>query len=326
MAASAGGSPAATTNLTNQIARLALDLTDGSHITGIPRITSIPIQTAYAKMDIPLNVIRKIKVEAAHETVSLALSNGDKLDGTLLLKQFQLNTPFGEITVKLAHIAGIAVAQGGRGVLPAGLQNDLILHYSFDANDGEKVKDDSGKGNDGMVEGAAWAADGKQGGAYRFDGKAAGIVSKQNVGLSGSKPNTICAWFKTKNFTDHTCIWSLGAGYSNGQNLHGPCVMGNALKIHHGGIGDTLTTTLDPEKWNFVCLNYDGTAHTLYLNGAAARNENRPMQLGDGPLHVGRWQSGGQYHYFFDGFIDEVLIFNRALTAEEVKALYDAQN
>jgi len=89
--------------------RLAITLVDGSHIIGVPRIESIPVQTSYAKMDIPLTLVRSIKIGDDHEGASFELQNGDMIKGILSLKPLELETVFGSITVDVQHIATVSI-------------------------------------------------------------------------------------------------------------------------------------------------------------------------------------------------------------------------
>jgi hypothetical protein len=89
--------------------RLTLDLADGSHIRGVPSITSVPVQTSYAKMDIPLEKIVSLEINDDHDTASFELQNGDKLRGVLNLKPLQLGTVFGQVSVSIEHVTRIAV-------------------------------------------------------------------------------------------------------------------------------------------------------------------------------------------------------------------------
>ena len=87
--------------------RLELDLVDGSHIIGVPSIESMPVQTSYANMDIPLKEISTVRMDADHETASLDLRNGDKLKGVINLKPIDLETIFGKVSVGIEHIKEI---------------------------------------------------------------------------------------------------------------------------------------------------------------------------------------------------------------------------
>lgn len=107
--------------------RLEIDLVDGSRIVGTPSIESVPVQTSYAKMDVPLKEIRTIRIDADHETASLDLRNGDKLKGVVSLGPIELETVFGKVPIGIEHIRkldvvllGIAMASGVR--LPSPLK------------------------------------------------------------------------------------------------------------------------------------------------------------------------------------------------------------
>jgi hypothetical protein len=89
-----------------------IDLVDGSHIVGIPQIKSIPVQTSYAKVDIPLRKITRIHIHDDHEIASIYLKNGDTIKGVLGLKPLELETIFGDVSVALEHVDIVVVNDG----------------------------------------------------------------------------------------------------------------------------------------------------------------------------------------------------------------------
>ena len=99
--------------------RLELDLADGSRVIGIPNIDSLPVETPYARMNVPLKQIMTIRMGADHERASLEMQNGDKLKGVVSLGLIKLETAFGKVSVAIEHVKDIRVILGGR-VLPAG--------------------------------------------------------------------------------------------------------------------------------------------------------------------------------------------------------------
>ena len=101
--------------------RLELQLVDGSRIIGIPGIESVPVQTAYAKMDIALNQIMTIKITEDHETASVALRNGDNLKGVVTLGQVTLKALFGKVSIGLAQINEFRVVLVGGSAARDGL-------------------------------------------------------------------------------------------------------------------------------------------------------------------------------------------------------------
>jgi hypothetical protein len=107
---------------TNATLRLAIDLVDGSRLIGTPAIATVPVQTSYAKMDVPLTQIQALKIGDDHETVTLNLRNGDKLTGVISLAPIKLITVFGTVAVGIEHIKQLdIVLSGGTG------QKGLIL-------------------------------------------------------------------------------------------------------------------------------------------------------------------------------------------------------
>lgn len=102
--------------------RLEMDLVDGSRLIGTPSLATVPVQTPYAKMDVPLTQIQSLKIGDDHETVTLDLLNGDKLTGVISLKPIELKTVFGTVAVGIEHIQQLdIVLSGGTG------QKGLVL-------------------------------------------------------------------------------------------------------------------------------------------------------------------------------------------------------
>jgi hypothetical protein len=98
---------------TNATLRLAIDLVDGSRLIGTPGLATVPVQTSYAKMDVPLTQIQALKIGDDHETVTLNLRNGDTLTGVISLKPIELKTLFGTASIGIEHIQQLRVTLGG---------------------------------------------------------------------------------------------------------------------------------------------------------------------------------------------------------------------
>ncbi len=106
--------PAGTTrpeaNGQGQPLRLTIDLADGSRVVGVPNIVSIPVQTAYANLDVALIQVRSITMEKDRELAVFEMKNGDRIKGAMLLKKLDLRTVFGTITVEAWQINKIRVS------------------------------------------------------------------------------------------------------------------------------------------------------------------------------------------------------------------------
>jgi len=311
------GDPAAT----NLPLRAAVTLSDGSRVLGIPRIASIPFQTAYAKIDLPLKQVQSIKIESDHESVALALTNGDRLKGTLQLKPIEMETLFGIVKIDFTLIAGISVYPGGKGSLPGTLQEGLVLYYSFDKDEGDKVTDESGKGHDGAVKGATWTADGKVGGAYRFVGKH-DYIGLPSGGVIPGGSFTILAWIRPVEIGSLMVCYVQGTGSYislrvDARGGFAGCADGNNL--------DQSITTLSADNWYHVGMVYDGSHNTVYVNGVNETRNARTANYTRDIATIGAGNQSGRPEYYFTGLIDDVRIYDRALSEDEVKTLYDAQ-
>ena len=78
-------------------------------------------------------------------------------------------------------------------------------------------------------------------------------------------------------------------------------------------------SSLAPDVWSHVATTYDGTTQRLFVNGVevASRAQAGPLKKSSNPLRIGGNNIWGEY---FQGLIDEVRVYNRALTATEIQA------
>lgn len=213
---------------------------------------------------------------------------------------------------------------------PAG---GLVAHYPLDGN----ANDLSGYGNHGVVSGATPTADrsGNLNAAYSFDGVNDGIVIPNSASLTiGNFQNgyTIAAWVKL--------MGAPPAG--NPQEYYGEMVnKGNAAfsirtgsdarveacQAYTGGVGcQTSRLYLSIGTWAFVAVTWNaGTgAWQMYLNGNPGIYTGSLADLRtygtDNTVTIGRDAWYDRWH--FNGVIDDVRIYNRALSAAEIQALF----
>ena len=141
---------------------LAIDLVDGSRIIGVPRITSVPVQTSYAKMDIPLEEIVSIRIEDDNEGASFGLVNGDKLRGVLDLEALELEAIFGKVSVGIEHVQSLRITARKRPVWSSPFGGNLLIN--------EDLSSLSGPG-EMAAEGAIAILDAEFSGNYEIEGE-----------------------------------------------------------------------------------------------------------------------------------------------------------
>lgn len=314
--------------------RLELDLADGSRVIGIPTISSVPVQTAYAKMNILLDQILNMAIEADHETTTFQLANGDNVKGVINLSPVRLETVFGKVTVGTEFIMNVRVRRSGTETLPGGLKDSLFLHYSFAKDDGDKVVDQSGNENHGIVCGAQWMPNGFDGGAYMFDGNDDYIQVTSNVYLDA----TYAMWFKKA--TPNT-----GGNNSDSMGLFGFAATTKrigALIDRSSGYPNTIIALIHQDdmnglsvradvaiadtKWHHMVVVRKASGMKLYLDGGDHTVPHEQVGTVVSPIGVGSSMSFGSYHPYsrlkFHGCMDEIQVFNRALSADEIQALF----
>lgn len=323
--------------------RIEVNLADGSRVIGTPTIESVPVQTVYAKMSIPLKQMVTIKMDNNHETAAIDLQNGDKLKGVVTFEPINLETVFGKVSVGVEHIKEIRVMLGG-GPLAEGAYDGLVLHYSFDRDEGAKVADQSGQGSDGYWVGDPMYGPGVKGKAARFRSKDTYIVSSSpRLNMNGWKEATVSVWVRIEEHTTYGHVINRGP-LSTDQPGAFELAVGQVYG--NGNLGfrrsptqsvveyKSVEANLSLHRWHHLAMTYDGTALRYYIDGqleryvpASERNvpiwDGRDTKLVIGSLSRLPYIDWGDM--FLNGLVDEVYIFNRALRGDEVKQIWDAQ-
>ncbi len=206
------------------------------------------------------------------------------------------------------HVATVKVNRG------------LTASYAFAEGSGTTTADASGSGYHGtLVNGPLWE-DGKVGKALRFNG------TSQYVDVPGVNDFqgafTISAWakFDTVNrYGTSNPIFSLGAASTNNSIWTGE----HQGKPYMGFWGNDLagTTSLMPGIWYHLTFVFTGSQKRIYVNGVldSSQDSTGPI-ISQSNARIGNnayWDSG-----HFQGLLDEVRIYNRALTDAEIAAPY----
>jgi concanavalin A-like lectin/glucanase superfamily protein len=216
------------------------------------------------------------------------------------------------------------------------LTNGLVGYWSFDGADISNTRafDRSGRGNDGTLTNGPKLAKGRLGQGLHFDGDDAcvdvGNVSTLKIGTSDW---SIAAWFKSNTDSNPDFIIAQGNPYNAAGSGYDLAYRGDANRIefrYNDGSGETDlrygNITQISGAWHHVAvtLDRDGQAK-LYFDGveavSAAAGEPGTIQ-GTNNFIISGLQNCTAGNSI-DGAIDDVRVYNRVLSADEVKRLYN---
>ena len=202
----------------------------------------------------------------------------------------------------------------------------LVAWYPFNGN----ANDESGNGNNGSVSGASITSDrnGNQS-AFHFNGNGNQVNIPYSSSLSPTEEVSVAAWCRAETFEGKNLV-SNGTHvnfYHRSYYLFGPDANGQCrFRLHAGTTEESIftTTSFDLSEWVHVVGTYDGHSMRTYANGVL---EGELLKSGAINQHGNGTTIGSNIFYaysdyWFQGDIDDVGIWNRALTATEVQALY----
>jgi hypothetical protein len=209
--------------------------------------------------------------------------------------------------------------------------NGLVGYWPFNGN----ANDESGNGNNGTVNGATLTSDrlGNVGSSYSFDGTNSFIQILNSNSLNFTE-GTINLWFNTSQSNFMSLIertiytnatnenWAMGINETSSGDF--------TLYTKHNsncqpGIGWQSNTTNQPlsiNNWHMITGVIKSSVTEIYIEGILVQTFNTPsiIDVCGGDIQIGRhWSYDPRY---FNGSLDDIAIYNRALTPQEIASLY----
>jgi hypothetical protein len=196
----------------------------------------------------------------------------------------------------------------------------------------ENNANDSQDSNHGTLKNGAMFAGGKVGQAFSLDGVNDFVEVPDSANLDITDVITIDAWIKTPG-TGGKFAGIVGkmpgagsrAGYLLNVDDNGKFRCDIIKDVLSQG-ADVSTTSVADDNWHPVACTYDGTKVRAYVDGNLEGEVSYTDEIGsnDEPLRIGFDPATFLGPRFFNGLIDEVEIFNRALCDAEIKAIFNA--
>ncbi len=192
----------------------------------------------------------------------------------------------------------------------------LVAAYAFDDGSGTAAADASGNGHTGAISGAAWAT-GRHGGGLFFDGSN-DYVALGALGTFYNAGFTLEAWVQKSSAKKDVGV--LGTWAGNGPMLWVDHVAGHNYLTLGGSFSSYLDSGQSPAagQWQHLAATFDGATARYYIDGAEVASRAFSGSVGSSNTwRVGAY--GGSPGNFLDGFVDDVRVYNRALTAGEIQ-------
>jgi regulation of enolase protein 1 (concanavalin A-like superfamily) len=306
---------------------------DGASTTA----ASISIQVSTASNQSPtvsLTAPANGAVSTAPATVSLAANASDP-DGTIARVEFYngttlLNTdttaPYSyswtnvaagtySLTAKAYDLAGATAMSTAVTITVSGnTSTGLVGAYGLNEGTGTTVGDSSGVGVSGTLTNGTWTS-GRYGQGLSFGGN--GQVTIGDVDFNG--PFTVMTWLQARSVHTSDCGAVVMKSYDYGIEIcYGKLYAGVGANGTWSGAVLVPLTTADLNTWKHAAITYDGTSLSFYVDGTLKGTQNGTHVSTNNPLEFGRWNPPTSEYW--DGLIDEVRLYNKALTQSEIQS------
>lgn len=197
-----------------------------------------------------------------------------------------------------------------------------IGYWNFDEGYGTTAYDSTGYKNDGTITGATWVKNGKKGGALSFDGTNDNYIDCGNdISLKPPEVVSMSFWAKPIAYQVSSARQNVGflqyGGYTFWQ--YSTLYVAEMNKISDTRRHKDLSLSLLPlDTWTNVTIIFDGTGGEIWVYKNGKLFDSSTELMGD-MVYSGNFNIGKM----FNGLIDEVRIYDRALSENEVKQLYN---
>ena len=232
--------------------------------------------------------------------------------------------PGGTVTQALSN--SITVAAPPPNISTASNVSRLVAAYGFDESNGMYAEDASGNGSYGVFSSGSLTriTNGRFGNALKFNGTNNWVTVSNSPSLALSTGMTLEAWVypttwmsgtrtvvvkQQPNTGSYDEAYLLAANSSANQPMS---AVRTSSEVAVGGI-----TQIPPNQWTHLATTYDGKVQSLYVNGVLVdmMPQTGPITTSTGVLQIGGNSLLGGY---FKGYIDEVRIYNHALTNAQI--------
>jgi hypothetical protein len=198
----------------------------------------------------------------------------------------------------------------------------LVGRWSFEEGDGARVQDSSGRQNGGTLENGARRSEGYVGKGVSFDGRESYLALGAASMPAPESPQTIFWAHRSGSIPRRPESIVVLSNVATQTNLTAGLREDKVVVWKWGGVPLVSTPSASVDEWHLYTYWFDGTTHKLFVDGFLKDESTIPSQKGAySKLEIGRWlghdtRGPGS---FFKGSVDEVRVYSRALSDEEIR-------
>jgi hypothetical protein len=200
------------------------------------------------------------------------------------------------------------------------ITSDLAGWWKLDEGSGSSTADASGNGNIGTLQNGPLWTTGPTENALTFNGidQYVSISDSSNLRVGGANILTLTAWIKRGTSTAVGGIFEKrlnAGGYGLALGVT-PCAPNQIKATKYSVVEICLGSAPEDTNWHHIALVYSGSGVVAYVDGAqdAASNDTQDFVVSSDILNIGTAYSA----HYFNGSIDDVRIYRRALSAADI--------
>jgi hypothetical protein len=196
---------------------------------------------------------------------------------------------------------------------------------SWNGTTGE-VKDASGNNNNGTSAGGATTASAKYGNGGSFDGSSDYVVADSLLTNIASKNVTLAGWMKSSSTTKQECIASFNLAGGGNKFILGHISGVSTLQFYNGSAWIDTSVVVFDGNWHYVSFVFDDLANSIdfFVDGKKVYTTTLAASfLATDLFSFGQEWDSAAASDFFTGSMDEFRVYNRALSPEEIRKLYE---
>ena len=330
----------------NEGAPIALRFACGTTLLGRPASNQLNFVTKYADLSVEWSSVRAMESTATSGVWRLRLEDGNLLIGHPGAPSIPVVTAIGLREVRINSLVDLQ-STATDGAVPGG----LVLYLPLDDLSGERAADASGNGMDGEVHEGEWVFDGRWGGALRCIGtpdRGTVVRIPNDPRLNSPCRNerlTVACWIQPASFPTEFPVIACKGGNQRpnaygGFELHLSAAAPSQVNFTSGGTSSHATPDSGSNApfgigdWTHVACTVDGATRqiVMYANGRrmklggitfSSSTGRAALQEVANDLFVGGPDPGHHPNRaWFDGLIDEFMLFDRVLSDAEVVRLF----